>query len=705
MKHLTKIVATLAVTLLFATNIKAQKNYLNDANKAFESREYFNCIELYKKAYTKAKKKDEKAKIIFMTAECYRMIGDNKQQEAWYTKAIKANYNDPKAILFLANAKKAQEHYNEALIEYKNYAKANPSDPKGEQGAKSCELAQKWKDNPTRYKVENMVLINGKYPDFSPCFADKKYNKLYFTSMRPGGVGSAEDPTIGQNFSDIFETSMDKNLKWSTAVSMAGGVNTKDNEGNCSMIKKGDMLFFTRCITDNKAVTNNQLWVATKKGTAWGDAEKINFCKDSFKYASPSISPDGQTLFFCSNIPGGFGGNDIWMSKYDKGKHKWGDPTNLGSNINTAGEEVWPFIHEDGTFYFSSDGQLGMGGLDIFRAEKMGEDKWANVSNMKFPINSAADDFGIIFEGKKERGYLSSNREGTKGADDIWSFVMPPLLFALDGIVKDCKYKEVIPGVTIKLVGSDGSSVETKTDAAGHYLFAENGQDRYINPGTSYTIYTQVGNDVMTAEAKFGFLNSSEKAKETTVGEDQGKSFTHNFCLVPIEKEIRFPAVLYDLGKANLRPESKDSLDFLYQTLIDNPTFVIELSAHTDYRDTDVNNQKLSGRRADSCVTYLVSRGIPAERMKPKGYGEAVPSTVDIDGVVTPSGKPLAKGTVLSQKYIDATFPVSKGKDDYEFVMQKNRRTVFSVLSKDYVDPNAPKEAPKAPKKAEEDEE
>lgn len=694
MKIFTKITTGIAVALLLSTGLKAQKNYSVEASKAFASMEYYNSIELYKKAYEKAKKKDEKAKIIFMTAECYRLIGDNKQAEQWYTKAIKANYPDAKAILYLANAKKAQEKYNEALIEYKNYQKANPSDQKGKDGAKSCELAQQWKDHPTRYKVENMVQINGKDPDFAPAYADKKFNKLYFTSMRPGGTGSSEDPTIGENFSDIFETSMDKNAKWSTPVSMAGEVNTKDNEGTPSLTKKGDMLFFTRCITEPKKITYNQIWASTKKGTSWGPAEKLSFCVDSLKFAAPSISGDGTTLFFCSNMPGGQGGNDIWYSKYDKKNKKWGNPVNLGPDINTPGEEVWPFIHEDGTLYFSSDGHLGMGGLDIFKAEKKGEDKWANVTNMKYPINSAADDFGIIFEGKKERGYLSSNREGTKGKDDIWSFVLPPLLFTIEGVVTDCKFKETVPGVTIKLVGSDGSSVETKTDAAGYYKFADNGQDRFINPGTSYIISTAIAPEIKTQLAPLGFLNSSDKAKETTVGVEEAKTFKHDFCLVPIEREIRFPDVLYDLGKYDLRPESKDSLDFLYQTLVDNPNLVIELSSHTDYRDPK-NNQTLSENRAKACVDYLVSKGIPAERMVPKGYAASRPlEFTDAEG----------NKIVLSQKYIDK---VSKGKskEEYEALMQKNRRTVFTVLRKDYVDPNAPKEQPKKDVKKEEDDE
>ncbi len=402
-------------------------------------------------------------------------------------------------------------------------------------------------------------------------------------------------------------------------------------------------------------------------------------------------------------MPGGQGGNDIWMSKFDKKNNKWGDPTNLGPEINTPGEEVWPFIHDDGTLYFSSDGHLGMGGVDIFKAEKKGEDKWGNVTNLKFPINSAADDFGIIFEGKKERGYLSSNREGTKGKDDIWQFTLPPLFFVIEGVVTDCKFKEVVPGVTIKLVGSDGSSVETKTDATGYYRFAENGQDRFVNPGTSYVISTSVGTDIKTQLAPLGFLNSSDKAKETTVGVEEAKTFKHDFCLTPIEKEIRFPDVLYDLGKYDLRDASKDSLDFLYQTLVDNPTLVIELSSHTDYRDHKIN-QTLSENRAKACVDYLVSKGIPAERMVPKGYAESRPVVISDSTKKVPSGKQVPVGTILTPKWIDTNYPEKKNKEDYEYVMQLNRRTVFSVLRKDYVNPNAPKDVPKKEKKEEDEE-
>jgi peptidoglycan-associated lipoprotein len=377
-------------------------------------------------------------------------------------------------------------------------------------------------------------------------------------------------------------------------------------------------------------------------------------------------------LIFSSDMEGGSGGKDLWMITYDKKSKTWSKPKNLGSPINTPGDEMFPFIHKDGTLYFASNGHLGMGGLDIFRAEKIGEGTWGNVANMRYPINSPADDYGIIFEGEKERGFFTSNREGSMGGDDIWRFNLPPLLFVLQGVITDVDTKKPIPDATIKIIGSDGSVAEVKSDATGFYKFAENGNERYLNPNTSYTI---------TVSAK-DYLNG--KGKETTVGLKESTTFVKDFALQTTKKkEIRFPEVLYDLGKYTLRPESEDSLMFLYQTLIDNPTIVIELSAHTDSRGSDKSNQILSENRAKSCVDFLISKGIDPERLVPKGYGETRLLVTDAE---------IAKLKTVEEK---------------EAAHQKNRRTVFSVIRSDYVPkgglPTEP--TPTAPKKTEEEEE
>jgi len=687
MKSFPKLTIAFVITLFFSINSKAQKDYSKDADNAFKNREYFNAIELYKKAYGRVKPREQKAAIIFKTAECYRMIGDSKQAEVWYYKAIKTNYPDPKATLYLADAKKSMEKYDEAIAEYNKYKQAIPSDNRGEDGAKSSGLAEQWKKKPTRYKVENMVMINTKDPDFAPCYADKKYKKIYFTSMRPGGIGDATDPTIGQNFSDIFETTVDKNGKWSTPVSIITPVNTEHNEGLSTISKKGDLMVFTRCIVEKKKETFNQLWQCKKEGNEWGEPTKLQFCNDSLKFGSPSISADGQRLFFSSNLSGGQGDNDIWMVQRDKKTKRWGVPVNLGPAINTPGNDAFPFIHDDGTLYFSSNAHLGMGGLDIFKAESKGDGQWGNVTNMKYPINSAGDDFGIIFEEDKDRGYFSSNREGTKGADDIWSFVLPPICCIFEGYITDCEFKGTVPGVIVKLSGSDGSLTEVKTDADGYYKFT----CPQIKSNISYIVSTQVGATVVTLQAPLGFFSSPEKFKFTTVGLTEDKMFKKDFCLPPIKPtENRFPDVLYLTDKYDLEHPSKpkDSLDILYQTLIDNPTYVIELSSHTDYRSSNKYNIELSQKRAQACVDYLISKGIHPSRLKAAGYGEGQPLEVD-------TNKDKKIDYKLTKEYIDKTTKFGKpafNKDEYEALMQKNRRTVFSVIRKDFVDPNANKD-------------
>ncbi|GAB4132841.1 MAG: OmpA family protein [Bacteroidia bacterium] len=681
MKLLKVLSAVVVLMLAFTINANAQKNFIRDADKAFESQQYYNASELYKKGMSKIKNKQEKARITFQIAECYRKMNDNKQAESWYGKAIKAKHTDDKMYLYYAEAKKANQKYDEAIKAFQDYQSKVPSDPAGENGIKSSELAQKWKDNPTRWVVENMAQINSKDYDFSPTYGDKKHTTLFFTSKREGQTGSKIDPVSGTMYSDIFETKVDKNGKWSTPSVIQGGVNASTaNEGAACVNKKADKIYFTRCDQAKKKLVTCKIYVSAKKGNAWGDPEVIDFgldaaVLDSFNFRHPTVSADETVMVFSSDMTGSLGGlkSDLWMSTFDKKTKKWTKPVNLGGAINTAGREGFPFLHENGDLYFSSDGHLGMGGLDIFKATRVNDKewKWKDVENLKYPMNSSGDDFGIVFDGKREKGYLTSNREGSKGADDIWSFYLPPLVFKLDGTVTDCKYGPsiTVEGATVRMVGSDGSAVEAQTTKDGKYHFD-------LVPEVSYvvTVFSDKGRS-SKAEAYLN-LPDKDKGKFTTVGEMQSKNFTLDFCLTPAETEIRFPAVLYDLGKATLRPESKDSLNFLYQTLMDNPTIVIEIGSHTDSRGSNTSNQKLSEARAKSCVDYLVKeKGIPEARLKYKGYGEERPLR-------------MADGTVLTEKYIMS----KKTKQEQEALHQLNRRTAFRVVSWDYVDPNAPKD-------------
>jgi len=514
------------VILVFSLKFSFGQKSFKSAEKAFQQGQFFDALEDYKKANAEAKAEDQKALISFKMGECYRFTGDYKQAEECYANAVKANYTDNKVLLYLADAKKSLGKYDDAMVDYGAYQKAEPSDKEGKDGAKSCELAKKWYTNPTRYKVENVGSINTAEPDFFPSYADKKYNKLYFISSRSGVTGKNINPVNGKTASDIFETQLEKNGSWSTPVPLPELINTKEIEEGGAVTKKADLLFFTR----SADLANSQLWISNKVGPVWGEPVKMEFCVETSQYLSPSISDDGMTLLFASNMPGGQGGNDIWMSQYDKGTKKWGAPVNLGPEINTPGDDNYPFIHDDGTLYFSSTGRLGMGGLDIYKAEQKESNQWANVTNMRYPINSGGDDFGIVFEGNKDKGFLSSNREGTKGGVDIWSFMLPPLLFSIEGTVNDCPLKKPIAGISVKLVGSDGSMVETKTDATGNYKFVENASVRCVSANTAYMISIVNG-------PSMGYLNNETVTKVSTMGVDANKNFKQDFCLSPLPAE------------------------------------------------------------------------------------------------------------------------------------------------------------------------
>lgn len=658
-----KITLALVFALVCAVNGFAQKNAMKEGDKAFEEKQFSTAIDWYKKAYVKEKKAEKKARILFRTAESYRHIDNWNEASTYYSKAIAANYPDPISHYYIGEIKKEQKLYNEAIPEFEAYKKEVPSDPRADRQIKSCEMAQKWTDSPTRHKIENMALINSKNEDFSPAFADKKNTSLYFTSTREGSTGGKSDGTTGEMHSDIFETKLDKNGKWSTPTPLAEPVNSIANEGNAVVSRKGDFMVYTRCGEEKKKEAKCQLYISKKQGPAWAAPEPVPFNVDSFEFRNPALSPDGNTLYFSSNQPGGKGKYDIWKSDFDKKGKTWGTPVNLGASVNTEGNEAFPFVGSDGkTLYYSSDALPGLGGLDMFKitADKSGAFT-GTPENLKYPMNSSADDFGIIYDGNKDRGYFASNREGGKGSDDIWSFYLPPLVFNVSGQVTNADDKTPVPNCPIIIKGSDGTLAQVTTDKDGGFSIP-------LKPAVSYEIYTQTNKDLKTPTAPRGFFSSEDRGKFSTIDVNESTNFKKDFALSPVPQgEIRFPAVLYELGKADLLPQSKDSLNFLYKTLIDNPTIKIELQAHTDSRGNAKLNEKLSQARAQSCVDYLISKGIAPERMSARGFGKT------------------------KLKISDAQIAKAKTKEEKEALHALNRRTVFQITSWEYVDPKAPK--------------
>jgi len=676
MKNTTKLTLAAAAVLFISATGFSQKS-LKKADELFEAHQYFNAINYYKDAYSNAAK-DKKPMILYKQGIASQEINDIKGAESYYQKAIASNFDDPNVYLRLAEVLKNQMRYPEAIVEYKNYRAKGGNTKKADLGVKSCELAQQWKDNPMRYKVENMALINSKESDYSPSFSDKKYQTLVFTSRREGTLGGQELNT-GLNHSDIFETKVDKNGKWSTPVLLPPAISTPVNEGQGWVSKKGDMLFFTRCPEEKNKQNKCHIYMAKKQGSTWGDGQLLPFNNDTVNFGHATLSADTKVLYFTSRMTGGYGGADIWSCTFDAKANAWGQPKNAGPSVNTEGNEMYPTISDDGKkLYFSSDYHPGMGGLDVFVAEAGADGKFTKpVENMKYPINSAFDDFSLIFEGKKNRGYITSNRDGGKGSDDIWSFSLPSLSFSVKGIAiskgddrTGLGKGEPVELAKIKIVSSTGEITEVISPKGGIYTFK-------LKERTTYTV-TATG-DKITKSQSFpskGYFSSRDQRVITTVGLDISKEYVCDFELSPVVPDIRMPQILYALGKADLLPQSKDSLNFLYQILADNPSIVCELDAHTDSQGDDKANMTLSQARAQSCVDFLVNdKKIPSARLVAKGFGE-------------------------SQLLVsDAVIAKARTKEEKDALHALNRRTAFRILNWDYIDPNAPKIQPKAVKK------
>jgi len=646
----------------------AQSRHWRAADDAFTNMQYNLAITKYKKALSKAKGKPDKEKISFQIAECYRLINNTKRAEAAYKRIAKSAYaqKNPVVFLYLAQAMMANEKYEDASTYYSKYHEMVADDPRGPNGVESCKLAKEWVDNPSKFKVENQKPLNSKESDFSAAYADKLYNTVIFTSTRDASTGKGLDNWTGQSFSDLFIAKLDPKGQWSTPVLLeeAGVINTESNEGNPALNSKFNQLYFTRCGSEKGSLHGCQIMVSKRSGRNWGDPKEITLGGDSTTaFGNPSISSDELTIYFSSDLPGGQGGKDIWMAKRKTAGDNFGKAFNLGPAINTPGDEMFPFLRNDTSLYFASNGHPGMGGLDIFRSI-LTDGHWNKPINLQYPINSSCDDFSIVFNPEEDKGFFTSNRKGGKGNDDIYLFVNPPILFTLQGIVKDDNTLQVIPGAVVKLVGSDGTSIEAKSDAKGVYSFNK----AQIRQRTSYELICNKNN----------YFN--KKAKETTVGLESSKDFTIDFMLEPIpDKPVVLPDILYDLAKWDLKPQYQDSLQGLIKTLDENETIVVELASHTDSRGSDESNDVLSQKRAESVVNYLIERGIDPDRLVAKGYGERAPRKLTKD--VVKDGFQFKAGTLLMPAYIDSL----QGKPLQEAAHALNRRTEFRILSKDFV--------------------
>ncbi|HEM49298.1 MAG TPA: hypothetical protein ENO27_03710, partial [Caldithrix sp.] len=479
---------------------QAQKKRAERAYEAFNAGEYFEAIDLFKDTYSKTNKSDRttRTEIVYMIAECYRLVNDPKNAETWYKLAVRSSNSKPDAQYWLAESIKKSGSYQQAIDEFKKYKQIAQSDARADQQILACELALEWQRNPEAYIVEELKDLNSRGSDFSPAYARDDFGVVYFTSSRDGTSGNKTHGATGQDFTDIFETRIDKKSKWSTPVPV-NGINSEFEDGTPFFTDDFRELYFTRCEAGKREKRGCIIMYTRRSGDTWSEPKNIGIFPDSLVAAHPALAPDGNTLYFVSDVAGGSGGKDIWMVTRSTAGDAWSAPRNLGPDINTTGNELFPFVRSDGTLYFSSDGLIGMGGLDIFKAVPQPDGSWI-VTNMKPPVNSAADDFGIVFAGIEEKGIFSSTRKG-RGVDNLYSFEFPPLKFNVTGLVKDEKTGAPITSSTVQLIASDGSNLQAETGSSGDFRFA-------LKPDVDYIFLA----------SKRGYLNGKEK--ETTKGQE-----------------------------------------------------------------------------------------------------------------------------------------------------------------------------------------
>ncbi|MCQ2959781.1 MAG: OmpA family protein [Bacteroidales bacterium] len=631
------------------------------AELAYSNGEYLKAVELYEQLAEGEESKYIKSSYQFIIAECYRHLNDSKKAEIAYKKIAKQKSSKEKmATYWYGYYLLKSEKYDEAEKCFKAYKKSTPRDHRGANGIESCSLAVAYKEKPTRYVVENIKALNTKYNDFGPMYSDNNFDAIYFTSSRiEEGVKPQINQVSGMNYTDIYEARYDRKGKWQAPEKILDStVNCEFDDGNVSISSDGFTMYFTRCLQELGKNLGCQIYTNTYRNGAWHSTQLVEIVPDSISIGQPAISPDGLTLYFSSRMKGGHGGSDIWKVERASENGMWGRPVNLGASINTEGDEMFPYVRQDGTLYFASDGLPGMGGLDIFRAVKNDDGKWT-VVNMQYPINSSQDDFGIVFQGNKEIGLLTSNRKGTRGLEDIYSFELPELKLAVEGTMIDVSINKPIVEGDVTLIGSDGSLQTAKTKQDGTYLFK---LEQYVD-------YIIIG-------SFDGFLKKKVKISTANISDDT--TFSQNLDLITMSKPVEIPNIYYDAGKWTLNDASKAALEQLGKLLEDNPNITIELGAHTDMvGDANVNLQ-LSKRRAQAVVDYLAQKGYDVDRLVAQGYGESKPVVVTEE--IAKLDSAFVVGMELSQEFLE-----KQPREVREKANQINRRTELRILSTDYI--------------------
>lgn len=626
-------------------------------DKFFAVGEYYDAAAQYRKAYTQTANKDrkEKGERAMKMAECYRRINFTSKAITAYHNAVRYKQEDSLTHFYLGQLYMRNGNYKEAARHYQTAIDSLPQhDPHwslAKTGLLSAQMAPQWKKEGSDYTVKREALFNSRRAEYSPMLAGDQNDQLFFTSTRNQAQGDEYSGITGSKAADIFFSQKDDKGKWGKPQTIDSELNSNFEEGTCSFTPDGRSMYLTQCKTDPDNPRYATIVVSHRSDAAWGKPTEVMIAKDTLSsFAHPAISPDGDWLYFVSDMPGGYGGYDIWRCRL-LSNNSVGAPENLGKTVNTAGDEMFPTFRPNGDFYFSSDGHPGMGGLDIYIYRN------GKVEHPGFPLNSQGDDFGMTFEGRLNRGYFSSNRGDTRGYDHIYSFFNPEIVQTVKGWVYEQDGYE-LTAAQVYMVGNDGTNQKLSVRGDGSFT-------QEIKAGVDY---------VFLATCK-GFLNHQEQLRVEPV--TKSEEYVLQFPLANISAPVLIENIFYDFDKATLRPESQTALDELVNLLNENPNITIELSAHTDYKGSDQYNERLSQRRAESVVNYLIAHGIASDRLTPKGYGEGKPKK--IKRKVAERYEFLKEGDVLTEEFI-----TKLPEEQQEQCNQLNRRTEFIVLRTTY---------------------
>ncbi|WP_439184178.1 PorE family type IX secretion system protein [Carboxylicivirga taeanensis] len=626
---------------------------LGNANKAYLIGEYDRAAEQFKKAYKKENNKYTKGEISYYLGECYRKTNKPKKASLQYARAVRYNYEMADAGLYLGDCYLAAQKYEEAIEAYEEYLQKEPLDKRAHNGIASCKLAMN-DSIETRYTLTKLKTVNHtRYSDFSPGYASTNYDQIYFSSMRTEKKKRRKSRITGQGGSNIYMAKIDAKGEWTEPELLDEAVNSEFDEGSATMSANGKEMFFTRCRYDNEQPRSAEMYMVSRSGGKWGEAVQIEVGGDSLLVAHPAISNDGETLYFVSDMPGGFGGKDIWKTtKSNEGG--WGQPVNMGSVINTAGDEVFPSVRMDGSLYFSSNAHIGYGGLDIYRAAYNDEKQYWEVHNLGRPLNSEGDDFGIAFKGMEEAGLLSSSRGSSRAVDNIYEFTLPKLEFSLKGMVYSEKNDEPVADAYLRLIGTDGTNVKLSVREDGSF-------GAKLAPKTEY---------VFMVAAK-GYFN--HKHKLSTVGLGNNKEFNIEVGMLPMEDAIVLKNIQFEKEKYELNKDAQQELNRLAAILNLNTSIILDIKAHASGEGSASEALQLSQKRAESVMNYLQTKGIPAERLSVNGVGNAEPVTVTKRQAQKASF--LKEGDVLTDQFIRRI----RGNSNREVAHSLNRRIEFLI--------------------------